>query len=101
MQISQSRANPCWSSLPFVGSSYVFAKQVVDAGMRSGLINGCRGTFCVAAGYLLFHAKINQMSRRDLKIGLTAGLINFPATTCKRLPALHHPAKNAFDDHAW
>ena len=74
MRISQSRANLMLVLVAILwGSSFVFAKQVVDAGMQSGLINGCRGTFCVAAGYLLFHAKINQMSRRDLKIRLTAG----------------------------
>ena len=98
MQISQSRANLMLVLVAILwGSSYVFAKQVVDAGMQSGLINGCRGTFCVAAGYLLFHAKINQMSRRDLKIGLTAGLINFSGYYLQTA-ALRYttPAKNAF-----
>lgn len=98
MKISQSRANIMLVIVAILwGSSYVFAKQVVDAGMQSGLINGCRGTFCIAAGYLLFHTKINKMSRRDLKIGLTAGVINFSGYYLQTA-ALRYttPAKNAF-----
>lgn len=59
------------------GSSYIFAKLTVEAGMHSGLINACRGTMCAGAGYLIFFKKINKMTRKDFKLGLLMGTINF------------------------
>lgn len=79
------------------GSSYIFAKLTVAAGMHSGLINACRGTMCVLAGYLLFFKKINRINRRDIKLGLLMGTINFLGYYLQT-DALRYttPAKNAF-----
>lgn len=79
------------------GSSYVFAKLTVQAGMHSGVINACRGTMCVIAGYLIFHKKINQMTMKDFKLGLVIGTINFLGYYLQT-DALRYttPAKNAF-----
>lgn len=35
------------------GSSYVFAKLTVEAGMHSGLISACRDTMCIFAGRVI------------------------------------------------
>lgn len=59
------------------GSSYVFAKLTVEAGMHSGLINACRGTMCVLAGGLIFFKKIRHMTWVDFRLGLVIGTINF------------------------
>lgn len=79
------------------GSSYVCAKLTVEAGMHSGLINACRGTMCVIAGYLIFFKKINRMTWLDFKLGLLMGTINFLGYYLQT-DALRYttPAKNAF-----
>lgn len=79
------------------GSSYVFAKLTVEAGMHSGLINACRGTMCVVAGYLIFFKKINKMTLNDFKLGLLMGTVNFLGYYLQT-DALRYttPAKNAF-----
>lgn len=79
------------------GSSYVFAKLTIQAGMHSGVINACRGTMCVIAGYIIFHKQINQMTWLDFKLGLLMGTINFLGYFLQT-DALRYttPAKNAF-----
>lgn len=59
------------------GSSYIFLKLATNAGMHSGLINACRGTICALIGYLLFFKQINRLTRRDIKLGLVIGVINY------------------------
>ena len=59
------------------GSSYVFAKLTIQAGMHSGVINACRGTMCVIAGYIIFYKQINKMTWLDFKLGVLMGTINF------------------------
>ena len=79
------------------GSSYVFAKLTIQAGMHSGVINACRGTMCVIAGYLIFHKQINKMTWLDFKLGVLMGTINFLGYFLQT-DALRYttPAKNAF-----
>ena len=79
------------------GSSYVFAKLTVEAGMHSGLINACRGTMCVAAGSLIFFKKLRHMTWVDVRLGLVIGTINFLGYYLQTY-ALRYttPAKNAF-----
>ena len=79
------------------GSSYVFAKLTVEAGMHSGLINACRGTMCVLAGGLIFFKKIRHMTWVDFRLGLVIGTINFLGYYLQT-DALRYttPAKNAF-----
>lgn len=79
------------------GSSYVFAKMAVQAGMHSGVINACRGTMCVIGGYVIFHKKINQMTMKDFRLGLLFGIINFVAYYLQTYGLRYTtPAKNAF-----
>lgn len=59
------------------GSTYIFNKMVVNAGMQSGTINAVRGAMCVLGGIILFHRQLRRMTRFDLKVGLIAGLVNF------------------------
>lgn len=79
------------------GSSYVFAKLTVEAGMHSGLINACRGTMCALAGGLIFFKKIRHMTWVDFRLGLVIGTINFLGYYLQT-DALRYttPAKNAF-----
>ena len=79
------------------GSSYVFAKLTIQAGMHSGVINACRGTMCVIAGYIIFYKQINKMTWLDFKLGVLMGTINFLGYFLQT-DALRYttPAKNAF-----
>jgi drug/metabolite transporter (DMT)-like permease len=98
MSINKKQANLMLLAVAILwGSSYVFAKLTVQAGMHSGLINACRGTMCVIAGYLLFFKKINKINRKDIKLGLLMGTINFLGYYLQT-DALRYttPAKNAF-----
>ncbi|MDO4902736.1 MAG: DMT family transporter [Limosilactobacillus sp.] len=79
------------------GSSYVFAKLTIEAGMHSGLINACRGTMAVVAGIIIFFKDFKKMTWTDVKLGMVAGTINFLGyflqTDALRFTT---PAKNAF-----
>ena len=79
------------------GSSYVFDKLTIQAGMHSGVINACRGTMCVIAGYIIFYKQINKMTWLDFKLGVLMGTINFLGYFLQT-DALRYttPAKNAF-----
>lgn len=78
MKLSKPLAN---LTLLFVtvlwGSTYIFNKMVVNAGMQSGTINAVRGAMCVLGGIVLFHRQLRRMTRFDLKVGLVVGLVNF------------------------
>ena len=98
MSISKRQANLMLFVVAILwGSSYVFAKLTVEAGMHSGLINACRGTMCVAAGSLIFFKEIRQMTWTDFRLGLVIGTINFLGYYLQT-DALRYttPAKNAF-----
>lgn len=98
MKISKRKANLMLLLVAIIwGSSYVFAKLTVQAGMHSGVINACRGTMCVVGGYLIFHKKINNMTMKDFKLGLLLGTVNFLGYYLQT-DALRYttPANNAF-----
>jgi drug/metabolite transporter (DMT)-like permease len=105
MSINKKQANLMLLAVAILwGSSYVFAKLTVQAGMHSGLINACRGTMCVIAGYLLFFKKINKINRKDIKLGLLMGTINFLGYhLTQAAPAqdllCHHPGHHRHGDH--
>ena len=65
--------------------------------MHSGVINACRGTMCVIAGYIIFYKQINKMTWLDFKLGVLMGTINFLGYFLQT-DALRYttPAKNAF-----
>ncbi len=59
------------------GSSYIFNKMVVQAGMHPATINAVRGIMCLLTGLLIFHRQLRHMTRYDLRIGLIVGVVNF------------------------
>ena len=98
MKITKGRANLMLLAVAILwGSSYVFAKEVVNSGMHSGLINGMRGLLGASAAAIVFNHSIRQTTKNDLKIGITLGLINFCGYYLQTM-ALQYttPAKNAF-----
>lgn len=98
MKITKRRANLMLLAVAILwGSSYVFAKEVVNSGMHSGLINGMRGLLGASAAAIVFNRSIRHMTKNDLKIGVTLGLINFCGYYLQTM-ALQYttPAKNAF-----
>lgn len=79
------------------GSGYLFSKQATNAGMHAGTINAIRGLIYAALAYLFFHKAINKMNKVDLRIGLTAGLINFLGYQIQTIGLMYTtPAHNAF-----
>ncbi|WP_251573976.1 DMT family transporter [Limosilactobacillus agrestimuris] len=98
MKLSKSTANLL---LVFVtvlwGSTYIFNKMVVNAGMQSGTINAVRGAMCVIGGITLFHRQLRQATRFDIKVGLIVGVVNFCGYYLRTL-GLHYttPAKSSF-----
>ena len=98
MKLSKSTAN---LFLVFVtvlwGSTYIFNKMVVNAGMQSGTINAVRGAMCVIGGIILFHRQLRQATRFDIKVGLIVGVVNFCGYYLRTL-GLHYttPAKSSF-----
>lgn len=81
------------------GSSYVFAKLTVEAGMHSGLINACRGTMCVLAGGLIFFKKIRHMTWVDFRLGLVIGTINFLGYYLQTDALRYTSEERLLDDH--
>lgn len=98
MQISKSRANLMLLVAAVIwGSGYLFSKQATNAGMHAGTINAIRGLIYAALAYLFFHKAINKMNKVDLRIGLTAGLINFLGYQIQTIGLMYTtPAHNAF-----
>ncbi len=73
MKITKGRANLMLLAVAILwGSSYVFAKEVVNSGMHSGLINGMRGLLGASAAAIVFNHSIRKMTKNDLKIGVSA-----------------------------
>ncbi|WP_367341246.1 DMT family transporter [Limosilactobacillus sp.] len=98
MKLSKTFAN---LTLLFVtvlwGSTYIFNKMVVNAGMQSGTINAVRGAMCVLGGVVLFHRQLRRMTRFDLKVGLAVGLVNFCGYYLRTLGLRQTtPAKSSF-----
>lgn len=98
MQISKSRANTMLFVAAVIwGAGYIWSKQATNAGMHAGLINAIRGLIYAGLVYLLFHRAVNHMSRLDLRIGLTAGVINFLGYQIQTVGLMYTtPANNAF-----
>lgn len=79
------------------GSSYLLDQMAIDAGMHSGMINMLRGLFTVLTGVLFFRPAIRQMTKQDLKIGITIGVISFFGYYFQTAALMFTtPAKNAF-----
>lgn len=78
MQISKGRANLMLLMAAMIwGAGYIFSKMATNAHMQAGLINAIRGLIYASLAFLFFHKAIMKMSRADIQIGLSAGLINF------------------------
>ena len=59
------------------GAGYIFSKMATNAHMQAGLINAIRGFIYAGLAFIFFHKFILKMNSVDLRIGLTAGFINF------------------------
>lgn len=79
------------------GSTYLFNKLVVQAGMQPATINAVRGLMCLLTGLIVFHRQLSHMTKADLRIGLIVGVVNF-AGFFLRTAGLQTttPAKSAF-----
>lgn len=78
MKLSRQRANlTLFIVTAMWGSSYIFNKMVVQAGMQPATINAVRGLMCLLTGLLIFHRQLRHMTRDDLRIGLIVGVVNF------------------------
>ena len=98
MKLSKTAANLLLVFVTILwGSTYIFNKMVVNAGMQSGTINAVRGAMCVAGGIILFHRQLKQATRFDIKVGLIVGLINFCGYYLRTLGLRSTtPAKSSF-----
>lgn len=98
MQLSKTKANFMLLVAAIIwGSGYLFSKKATNAGMHAGTINAIRGLIYAALAYLFFHKAINKMTKVDLRIGLTAGLINFLGYQIQTIGLMYTtPANNAF-----
>lgn len=78
MQISKGHANFMLLIAAMIwGAGYIFSKLATNANMQAGLINAIRGFIYAGLAFIFFHKAILKMTKIDLRIGLTAGFINF------------------------
>lgn len=98
MRVTKTKANAMLLLAAIIwGAGYIFSKQATNAGMHAGLINAIRGFIYAGLAYAFFHKTINQMTKRDLKIGLIAGGINFLGYQLQTIGLMYTtPANNAF-----
>ena len=98
MKFSKSTANLLLVFVTILwGSTYIFNKMVVNAGMQSGTINAVRGAMCVVGGIVLFHHQLRQANWFDIKVGLIVGLVNFCGYYLRTLGLRYTtPAKSSF-----
>ncbi|MCI1974418.1 MAG: DMT family transporter [Limosilactobacillus sp.] len=98
MKLSKSTANLLLVFVTILwGSTYIFNKMVVDAGMQSGTINAVRGAMCVLGGLVLFHRQLKRATPFDIKVGLIVGLVNFCGYYLRTLGLRSTtPAKSSF-----
>lgn len=98
MRLSKTAANLLLIFVTILwGSTYIFNKMVVNAGMQSGTINAVRGAMCVTAGVLLFHRQLKRATRFDIEVGLIVGLVNFCGYYLRTLGLrFTTPAKSSF-----
>lgn len=98
MKLSKSTANLLLVFVTILwGSTYIFNKMVVDAGMQSGTINAVRGAMCVFGGLVLFHRQLKRATLFDIKVGLIVGLVNFCGYYLRTLGLRSTtPAKSSF-----
>lgn len=98
MKLSKTTANLLLVFVTILwGSTYIFNKMVVNAGMQSGTINAVRGAMCVTGGIILFHRQLRSATPFDIKVGLIVGLVNFCGYYLRTLGLRSTtPAKSSF-----
>ncbi|KRM94699.1 DMT family transporter [Loigolactobacillus rennini] len=98
MKLSKGQANLVLLATAILwGFSYPIVKMATNAQLPAGLINALRGLIFAGLAYLFFHRAINKMNKLDLRIGLTAGIINFIAYQIQTVGLKYTtPANNAF-----
>ncbi|MTV82783.1 DMT family transporter [Secundilactobacillus folii] len=78
MQVSKGKANLMLLLAAIIwGSGYVFSKMATNAHFQAGMINAIRGLIYAACAFIFFHKAVLKMNGVDIRIGLTAGFINF------------------------
>lgn len=79
------------------GSGFVVLKLALDASLTAGFINFFRGAVFMGLAWILFREKIKGMSRKELKVGLIAGVLNFGGFLTQTLGVQYTtPSNNAF-----
>ncbi|MFT9005807.1 MAG: DMT family transporter [Liquorilactobacillus hordei] len=59
------------------GSSYILIKMALKGNMPSGVINTLRGAIFAGLIYIFFRKRLHKLTKKDLRIGVFAGIINF------------------------
>ncbi|WP_051504991.1 DMT family transporter [Paenibacillus durus] len=79
------------------GSGFVVTKIALDANVSAGFINFFRGFLFALLVLIFFNKKIFNMTFRDFKIGLIAGLLNFGGFLTQTIGVKYTtPSNNAF-----
>ncbi|MFA5450162.1 MAG: DMT family transporter [Clostridia bacterium] len=58
------------------GSGFVITKLVLSAGIPAGLLTAFRGAGLMLLSFLFFHKKIIKSKKKDVLVGLVAGITN-------------------------
>lgn len=78
LKISKGRANLMLLLAAMIwGSGYIFSKLATNAHFQAGLINAIRGLIYAACAFIFFRRAIMKMTGVDIRVGITAGFINF------------------------
>lgn len=98
MKLTKTQANFALTLTAIIwGAGYIFSKQATNAGMPAGLINGIRGTIYAVLVFIFFHKTVLRMTKRELRIGLIAGIINLAAYQVQTVGLMYTtPGNNAF-----
>ncbi|MFT8363215.1 MAG: DMT family transporter [Sporolactobacillus sp.] len=84
------------------GSGFVVLKFSINAQATPGFINFFRGSLFALLSFIFFRRPIMRMSRDELKIGLTAGVLNSAGFLSQTIGVAYTtPSRNAFISSAY
>ncbi|WP_052410187.1 DMT family transporter [Paenibacillus durus] len=98
MKLTRSTANVLLLFISLLwGSGFVVVRIALDANASAGFINFFRGFLFALLVLIFFNKKIFNMTFRDFKIGLIAGLLNFGGFLTQTIGVKYTtPSNNAF-----
>lgn len=98
MKLTKTQANLLLLLVAIIwGSGYLFSKLATDAEIAPSMIGVCRGLIYALLAFLFFHRSILTMKKKDFRIGLIAGFINFLSYQIQTLGIKYTtPANSAF-----